>query len=377
MIDLDQAASTPVRPAVTARMRALLEDEHANPSSLHAAARSARKVVEEARETVAAALGARPEEIVFTSGGTEADNLAVLGAARRRRREGRDRVVVSAIEHRAVLDSARHLEREGFDVAIAPVEASGRVDLEALGGLVDGRTSLVAVMAANNETGVVQPIDAVAEIARAHGAWFHTDAVQSFAWLDARTIDADLAAVSAHKIGGPKGVGALVVRRGIRIEPILHGGGQERGVRPGTLNTVGIGGFAAAVEELVASRDAVAARVATLRDRLEARLAALDAVTVTAAGSPRLPGHVHVCVDGVDAETLLVLLDAAGVCASSGSACSSGAAEVSHVLRAMGIPDRRARGALRLSLGATTTEAQVDEAAGVIERAIAQLQGRR
>lgn len=373
-IYLDHAASTPIDPAVAARIQQLLEDEYANPSSLHAPARSARKVIEEAREIVAAALGGRPEEILFTGGGTEADNLAVLGVARRRRREGRDVVVVSAGEHHAVLDAALALRAEGIEVRLAPLDPQGRVDLDALAALVDARVALVAVMAANNETGVVQPIDEVAELARAHGAHLHSDAVQALPWRDCSSLPASTIAVSAHKLGGPKGVGALLVRRGTPLEPIVHGGGQERGLRPGTLNTSGIGGFAAAIE----ARPSETAPVAARRDRLEQRLLAeLDDVHVSGAGAERLPGHLHLTFDRIDSESLLLTLDAQGISASGGAACSSGAAEPSHVLRAMGVPAARALGALRLSLGHSTTDEQVETAADAIVAAVRRLRGAR
>lgn len=372
-IYLDHAASTPVAPAVAERIAALLTEEYANPSSLHASARSARKVIEEAREALALALGGRPEEIVFTSGGTEADNLAVLGVTRRRRREGRDNVVVSAGEHHAVLDAALALRDEGTDVRIAPLDASGRIDLAALEGAVDTRTALVAVMAANNETGVVQPIADVAEIARSRGAVLHCDAVQALPWRDCSQLPADTIAVSAHKIGGPKGVGALLIRRGTRIEPLVHGGGQERALRPGTLNTPGIGGFAAALASRIDPGP-----VAELRDALQERLlGALPGASVSGLGAERLPGHLHLTFDGIDAESLLLTLDAHGIAASSGSACASGAAEPSHVLLAMGMSRTRAMSALRLSLGATTTSEDVARAGDAIISSVRRLRGER
>ena len=381
-IYLDHAASTPIHPAVADRMHALLADEFANPSSLHAPARSARKIIEEARETLAEALGGRPDEIIFTSGGTEADNLAVLGIARRRRREGRDNVVISAGEHHAVLDAAHALAPEGTDVRIAPLDAQGRVDLDALAVLVDARTALVAVMAANNETGVVQPVEAAAEVARARGAHLHTDAVQALPWIDCSVLTASTIAVSAHKLGGPKGVGALLVRRKTPLEPIVHGGGQERALRPGTMNTVGIGGFATAatvaVSRLTEGRLDDQHPVRVRRDRLQQRLTTdLDGVHVSGGEVPRLPGHLHVTIDGVDSESLLLSLDAKGISASGGSACASGAAEPSHVLLAMGIPKPRAMGALRLSLGYATTDDEIEATGDAIVEIVIRLRGRR
>lgn len=378
-IYLDHAASTPIHPVVADRMHQLLADEFANPSSLHAPARSARKIIEEARETLADALGGRPDEIIFTSGGTEADNLAVLGVARRRRRDGRSNIVISAGEHHAVLDAAQALRTEGTEVRIAPLDAHGRTDLDALATLVDARTALIAVMAANNETGVIQPVEAVAEVARAHGAALHSDAVQALPWIDCSMLSASTIAVSAHKLGGPKGVGALLVRRKTALEPIVHGGGQERALRPGTMNTVGIGGFAAAVAIAVERRaQSIPHPIELRRDRLQRRLVSeLDGVHVSGGEVPRLPGHLHVTIDGVDSESLLLSLDARGIAASGGSACSSGAAEPSHVLLAMGIPKQRALGALRLSLGPTTTDDEIEASADAIVEIVTRLRDRR
>lgn len=363
---LDHAATAPLWPQVRDAMLPYLDDRFANASSLYAGAREARKGIEEAREAIATALGARPEEVVFTSGGTEADNLALQGAALRARAEGRDGIVVSAVEHHAVLETAEWLaKRMGFRLSVVGVDAHGVVDLGALDAAVDGKTAVVSVMWANNEVGVIEPVARCAEIARASGARFHTDAVQAMPWLRVDASAADLVALSAHKVGGPKGVGALIVRRGVGIEPALHGGGQERGVRSGTYNVAGIVGFGEAVRLTEAGKDEAAARVRGLRDRLERALVERVGARVHGAGAARLPNNCNVGIDGVESETLLLLLDAAGVAASSGSACQSGATEPSHVLRAMGAP---AAGVLRLTLGRDTTEADVDDA---VERIVA------
>jgi cysteine desulfurase len=350
------------------------DERYANASSVYASAREARKAIEEAREIVAAAVGARPDEVVFTSGGTEADNIAVQGAAFRARNEGRDGIVVSSIEHHAVLDTARWLGRNGFRVTEVPVEADGVLDIDALQRAVDKKTAIVSVMYANNEVGTIQPVARAAEIARVAGARFHTDAVQALPWLPLESAEADLIALAAHKVGGPKGVGALIVRRGVGVEPLVHGGGQERGVRSGTYNVAGIVGFGAAVRATLDAREQLVPHVRALRDRLQEALASRVAgVTVNGARADRLPNNCNVCIDGIESEPLLLLLDAAGIAASSGSACQSGAAEASHVLTAMGVPQARALGALRLTLGRGTTTDEIDLAVDEIAAGVQRL----
>jgi cysteine desulfurase len=374
---LDHAATTPLSGAARDAMEPFLADRFGNASSVHAAGREARKAVDEARERVASALGARPDEVVFTSGGTEADNLALKGAAWHGREQGRDGIVVTMIEHHAVLDPARWLGRQGFRVREAGVDAGGVVRLDALEAAIDDKTAIVSVMWANNEIGSVQPVARAAAIARAAGAVFHSDAVQGLPWLDVDAEGAGLLSLSAHKIGGPKGVGALIVRRGVKIQPLFHGGGQERDVRSGTYNVAGIAGFGAAVEDWVGGRAASSAGVGALRDRLQERIGdGLTGVRVSAAGAERLPNNLHLVIDGIDGESLILLLDAGGIAASQGSACSSGAAEPSHVLAAMGVSRERARGALRLTLGPETTEADVDRAATAVVEAVGRLRGR-
>ena len=347
-------------------MAPYLDVRFANASSLYAGAREARKAIEEAREALAAAVGARPDEVVFTSGGTEADNLALQGVARRMKSQGRDGIVLSAVEHHAVLDTAVWLGRNGWRTRRVPVDRDGVIDLDALEQAIDAKTGIVSVMAANNEVGTIQPIAACAERARAAGAVFHTDAVQALPWVEVSAGDADLIALSAHKLGGPKGTGAVVIRRGVGVEPLVHGGGQERGLRSGTYDVAGIAGFGAAVTTVMARRDADSARVRALRDRLQdALVERIARVTVHGDGAERLPNNCNVGIEGVESEPLLLLLDAAGVAASSGSACQSGASEPSHVLTAMKAP---ADGALRLTLGPTTTERDVDAA---VERIVA------
>jgi cysteine desulfurase len=373
-IYLDHAATSHLWPQVRDAMAPYLSERFANASSLYAAAREARKGIEEAREQIAQAVGSRPEEVIFTSGGTEADNLALQGIAFRARRDGRDGIVVSAIEHHAVLDTAEWLGRNGFRTTVVGVDPHGVVDLDALRAAVDRRTAIVSVMQANNEVGSIQPVAPAAAIARDAGARFHTDAVQALPWMEVRAGDADLVALSAHKIGGPKGVGALIVRRGVGLDPLVHGGGQERGLRSGTYNVAGIVGFGEAARLTMAARGSHAARVETLRDDLQAKLISrIDGVTVNGSGAPRLPNNLSLCIDDVSSEPLLLLLDAAGVAASSGSACQSGAAEPSHVLIAMGVPKEKALGALRLTLGRDTTRDDIDQAVDIIASSVGRL----
>ncbi|MGH2784972.1 MAG: cysteine desulfurase family protein [Actinomycetota bacterium] len=373
-IYLDHAATTPLSEAARAAMAPYLDERFGNASSAHAPGREARKGVDEAREQVAAAVGARPDEVVFTSGGTEADNLAIKGAVWHAREQGRDGVVVTAIEHHAVLDPARWLARQGFRVREVGVDEHGVVRLDALAAAVDDKTALVSVMWANNEVGTIQPVAEAARIAHDAGARFHTDAVQAVPWLNVDAGIADLLTIAAHKHGGPKGVGALIVRRGVKIQPLLHGGGQEREVRSGTYNVAGIVGFGAAAEETASNRDAWASTVSPLRDRLQETLTErIPGVRVNGHESERLPNNLHVCIEGIDGEPMILLLDAAGIAASQGSACSSGAAEPSYVLAALGVPRELARGTLRLTLGRGTTEADVDRAADAIVAGVERL----
>jgi cysteine desulfurase len=366
---LDHAATTPLRPEARAAMLPWLGEAFGNPSGAHAVARRARQAIDEARDQVADVLGCRPDEVVFTSGGTEADNLAVGGTHAARPGP----VACSAIEHEAVLQPVH-----AIGGTTIPVDATGTVDLDALAGLPED-TTLVSVMTANNEVGVVQPVEAVVEAVRraAPEAAVHTDAVQAAAWLDLAKVAAgtDLVSVSGHKVGGPQGTGALVVRRGTPLRAQALGGGQERELRSGTHNVAGIVGMVAALAAAAADRDDRAYRVAKLRDRLAGGLLAAvpEAVDTAAAAGERLPGTLHLMIPGVESEALLFLLDEAGVCASAAAACASGAQQASHVLAAMGVPFDRATGALRLSLGWTSTDGDVDRALEVIPAAVARL----
>jgi len=374
---LDCAASMPVRPEAVAELTRVLTDLPGNPSGSHAAARAARRVLDDARDVLAEVLGSGPGDVVFTGGGTESDNLAVLGAA------AGGSVVISSVEHPAVRDPAL-----GLGAHVAPVDPAGRIDLDALAALLDDLdgVALVSVMLVNNEVGAIQPLAAVAEVVRRHApdAVLHTDAVQALSWIDVAeaAAAADLISVSAHKFGGPKGVGALVVRPGVTLAARQIGGGQERERRSGTQNVAGIAAMATAAGLTAARRADDIARIAALRDRLaDGVLAAVpDAVeTGITEGdrSERAAGLCHLCFPDVEAEALLFLLDQAGIAASAASSCASGAAEPSAVLAAMGVPRERAAGSLRLSLGWATTDADVDLALAVVPEAVQQLRSPR
>ncbi|WP_197016194.1 cysteine desulfurase family protein [Actinomadura viridis] len=388
MTYLDHAATTPMVPEAIAAMTSEL-GALGNPSSLHAPGRRARRVVEESREVIAETFDARPSEVVFTSGGTEADNLAVKGVywARRAADPARTRILAGAAEHHAVLDTVQWLaDHEGARVDWLPVDGRGRVDPDALRALIGPDVALVTVMWANNEVGTVQPVAELAAVAREHGVPFHTDAVQAAAQLPVglHSSGAQALTLSGHKLGGPLGVGALLLGKGVDPVPVLHGGGQERDVRSGTLDTPAIAGFAAAVQATAARREEEARRLAGLRDRLvEAVLAAVPDAVLNGATDPRdaggdapaarLPGNAHFSFPGCEGDALLMLLDARGIACSTGSACSAGVSRPSHVLLAMGADPARARGSLRFTLGHTSTEDDVKalgEAIGpVVERA--------
>ena len=377
---LDHAATTPVLPAAAQALADALAHV-GNPSSLHASGRAARRTVEESRERLAASLGARPSEVVLTSGGTEADNLAVEGLFRARRAADprRRRVLVSAVEHHAVLDPAAWLAaHEGAEVVLLPVDSDGVLDLDAVRRELAGHgdeVALVSVMWANNEVGALQPVAQVVEAAHAWGIPVHADAVQALGQVpvDFEASGLDAMTVTAHKVGGPVGIGALLARRELALEPVLHGGGQERGVRSGTLSAPLAAAFAVAAEAAVADRASFAARVAALRDRLVAGvLGSVPGATLRGPGDPalRLPANAHLTFAGCEGDSLLYLLDAAGVEASTGSACQAGVPEPSHVLLAMGVPQDDARGALRFSFGHTSSDADVDRVLEVLPGAV-------
>ncbi|HRV68122.1 MAG TPA: cysteine desulfurase family protein [Marmoricola sp.] len=379
---LDHAATTPIYPEAAAAMSAQLHNV-GNPSSLHASGRAARRVVEESRETIARALGARPGEIVFTSGGTEANNLAIKGCYWHRRREDgrRTRIIASQVEHHAVLDQLHWLANEQqAEVNLVPVDSLGQIDLAALQAAIEAdpdSVALISVMWANNEVGTVQPIADVVALAEPHGIPVHTDAVQAVGQLpvDFAKAGVDALTLTGHKVGGPFGVGALAVRRELAITPLIHGGGQERDIRSGTIDAPAIAGFATAVELAVSRQQQLATRLTALRRRLvEGVLSVVpDAICTGAIDTNpelRLPGNAHLRFPNCEGDSLLMLLDAKGIECSTGSACDAGVAQASHVLLAMGCSDEEARTSLRFSMGHTTTEADVDALVAAIGPAV-------
>ena len=362
-IYLDHAATSPLRPQVLEAMLPYLREHGGNPSSLHGSGRRARQGVDEAREIIAGAINAQPREIVFTGSGTEADNLAIKGIAWAESPRGRH-IVTTAVEHKAVLSSVAMLERSNFDVTILPVDRSGRVDPLAVADALTDRTTLVSVMAANNEVGTIQPIAEIGEIVRGHAAKLHVDAVQfaAHAPIDVNAWQADLVSLSAHKLGGPQGVGALFVRRGTHMLPQLHGGSQERQRRAGTENVAGIVGFGVASAIAGVAMAAETDRLRELSARLRVGLLAVDGVSLTGHETERLANNVSVVVEGVEGGDLVAALDLDGVEVSTGSACTSGSTEPSHVLLAMGIEPELAHGSIRITTGAETTAPDVDRA---------------
>jgi cysteine desulfurase len=361
-IYMDHNATTPLREEVLEAMLPYLREQFGNASSLHAFGIQARRAVEQAREQMAAALGAQPREIVFTGCGTESDNQAIKGVAFANRHRG-DHIVTSRVEHKAVLQTCQYLEKQGFRVTYLPVDAYGVVDPQAVAQAITAETILVSVMAANNEVGTIQPIADIAQICRERGVLFHTDAVQAVGKLpvDVKDLGIDLLSLSAHKFYGPKGVGALVVRKGVRIDPLLHGGHQEWGRRAATENVAGIVGAARALELRLGEMEAEAKRLTALRERLyQGIVERIDHVTLNGHPTERLPGTLSVSFDYIEGEAIILGLDLEGVAVSSGSACTSASLEPSHVLLAMGVHPAVAQGSIRFSLGRANTDDDVD-----------------
>ena len=371
----DNAATTKMSRTAIDAMLPYMETDYGNPSSLHSVGQRAAEALAGARQTVADCLGCTPREIIFTSGGSEADNQAIVSAARIGERKGKKHIISTAFEHHAVLHTLKKLEREGFEVELLPVGTTGTVTAQQVADAIREDTCLVTVMYANNEVGSILPIAEIGAVCRARGVLFHTDAVQAAGHLhiNVREQNIDLLSLSGHKFHGPKGVGALYARQGIPLTSIIEGGAQERGKRAGTENVPAIVGMAAALKEACAHLDENAAKVSALRDRLIAGLADIPHSALNGDPVNRLPGNVSFCFEGIEGESLLLLLDAAGICASSGSACTSGSLDPSHVLLAIGRPHEVAHGSLRLSLCEWNTDAEVDKILAEVPRVVAYL----
>ncbi len=378
-IYLDHAATTPVRPEVLEAMMPFYGPRFGNPSSIHRWGRDARTALDEARERVAHCLNASPDEVCFTSGGTEADNIAVLGAWRARRDQGRNAIVTTPIEHKAVLASVHQAAREGADERLVAMTCDGIVDRTSFLTLLANDTAIASVMWVNNEIGTVQPIAELVQMAKSAGALFHTDAVQAFGkvGIDTKAVFYDVLSISGHKIGAPKGIGALFIRRGTGIEPLFHGGSQDRGRRPGTENVAEAVGLACAAELTVAEREEDCHRLTQLRDRLEQAILAQvpDAVIHGRYAEQRAPHIINISVPGTDSESMLMALDLRGIGCSAGSACQSGSITPSHVLTAIGVSPDIASSAIRMSIGSLTTDACIARIAEVFPALVAKARG--
>lgn len=370
----DNAATTPVSPSVFEAMKPFYTDIYGNPSSLYSVGREAKKHLELARADVAACLGAEPSEVFFTSGGSEADNWAIKGTAHQLAKKGKKHLITSKFEHHAVLHTCAALEKEGFSVTYLDVHEDGLVRPEEVEAAIRDDTALVTIMYANNEIGTIQPIPEIGAICKKHGVLFHTDAVQAVGNvpIDIREQNIDLLSLSAHKFHGPKGVGALIARKGVQLPNLIDGGAQERGRRAGTENVAGIIGLSTALKEACATIDERAARLTAMRDRLIDGALQIERSRLNGDRVKRLPGNINLCFEGIEGESLLLLLDLNGVCGSSGSACTSGSLDPSHVLLAIGLPHEIAHGSLRLSFSDQNTEEDVDYILeilpGIVER---------
>ena len=374
-IYLDNAATTRVSDAALDAMLPYFRQQYGNPSSLYAFGQEVKEALERARATVAGVLNCEPREIIFTSGGSEADNQAIRSAAAIGVRAGKRHIISTAFEHHAVLHTLSKLEKEGFEVTLLDVHSDGLVRVEELAAAIRPDTCLVTVMYANNEIGTIQPIAEIGRVCRERGVLFHTDAVQAAGHLpiDVRAQNIDLLSLSAHKFHGPKGVGALYARRGIALTNLIEGGAQERGRRAGTENTAGIAGMAAALDEAVRNMERDSAKMTALRDRLIAGLSRIPHSALNGDAERRLPGNVSFCFEGIEGESLLLLLDDKGVCASSGSACTSGSLDPSHVLLAIGRPHEVAHGSLRLTLSGETSGEDIDYTIKAVTEVVAYL----
>jgi cysteine desulfurase len=367
-IYLDNSATTPTAPEVVEAMSPYFSASYGNASSLHTLGRRARRAVEESRGTIAGLLGAEPEEIVFTAGATEANNLAILGTARSS--NGRKHLITTAIEHHAVLHTVQWLRTQGFDATILDVDATGRVDPEQVRDAIRPDTLLVSVMTGNNEIGTLQPIDEIGRICRQHGVLMHTDAVQAFGKVRLPMDAVDLLSISAHKFHGPKGIGFLFVRKGVKLAPILHGGGHEGGRRSGTENVPGIVGTAAAAQLAIDEQAATASRLRALRERMLDQVMQLPGTRLNGHREESLPHIANFSFEAIEGESLVMRLDERGIAVSTGSACSSPTLEPSHVLVAIGVPISMAHGSLRISTGRQTTAREIDEFLGVLPEVV-------
>ncbi|MBE7003754.1 MAG: cysteine desulfurase NifS [Ruminococcaceae bacterium] len=373
----DNAATTKMSRAALDAMIPCLEEQYGNPSSLYSFGQRAKEALELARQDVAAVIKASPKEITFTSGGSEADNQALRSAAALGKKNGKTHIISTAFEHHAILHTLKALEKEGFEVTLLPVHENGIVRVDELEAAIRDDTCLVSVMFANNEIGTIQPIREIGAVCRAHGILFHTDAVQAVPHLpiDVETDNIDLLSSSAHKFHGPKGVGFLYARKGVRLTNLIEGGAQERGKRAGTENVPGIVGMAAALKDTAAHMEADTAHLIPLRDRLIAGLREIPHSALNGDEKQRLPGNVNFCFEGIEGESLLLLLDDRGICASSGSACTSGSLDPSHVLLAIGRVHDVAHGSLRLTLGEDATEEEVDYMIQNVKEVVSYLRG--
>ncbi len=375
IIYVDNAATTPVSETVLEAMRPLFVNCYGNPSSLYSVGREAKRRLELARETVADCLGAHPSEIFFTSGGSESDNWAIRGAVRLLAAQGKKHIITTKFEHHAVLHTCEELEEEGFAVTYLDVHSDGLVRPQEVEAAIRENTALVSVMFANNEIGTIQPIAEIGEICKKHGVLFHTDAVQAAGAvpIDIKAQNIDLLSLSAHKFHGPKGVGALYIRRGLALQNLIFGGAQERGRRAGTENVPGIIGLSTALKEACDGMEERNARLTEMRDRLINSALKIERTRLNGDPVKRLPGNVNLCFEGVEGESLLLMLDRRGVCASSGSACTSGSLDPSHVLLALGIPREIAKGSLRISLGGQNTEEEVNQIIEILPELVERL----
>ena len=371
----DNAATTRMSDAAVQAMLPLMQDIYGNPSSLHHVGQIAKEHLEDARARVAACIGANPNEIYFTSGGSESDNQAILTAAKNGARKGKKHIISSKFEHHAVLHTLDQLKMQGFEITLLDVYKEGIVRVEDVAAAIREDTALVTIMTANNEVGTIQPIAEIGKLCKEKGVIFHTDAVQAVGHIpvNVQEMNVDMLSISAHKFHGPKGVGVLYCRKGIILQNLIHGGAQERNKRAGTENTPAIAGMAAALEEAIANMDKNAAFVSKLRDKIIAGVQDIELSFINGDLSQRLPGTVNMCFEGIEGESLLLWLDQDGICASSGSACTSGSLDPSHVLLAMGVPVAFAHGSLRISLSEYNTEEEVDQIIDSIHKVVTYL----